>query len=397
MVIKQIAKNLCIFVFLVLVVVISVKGDEGRLSFEPDADCNRNTSEMAKARGYDVETHKITTTDGYILSIFRINNPNTKEGEPIVLQSGILGSSDQWLDNGEMSLGYLLADEGYDVWLGNVRGNRYGLENIHYRMEDPLFWNFTYEEMGSIDGRAYIEYILLITGREQLGYVGHSQGNTQLFAAAALDPIFFNSRIGFWIALAPVVKADLIGNKFLHLFADMKIGEGMQFLGIHQAFPYEYWLNHAYAVMCRVLPLACDISLFISNDAQPEYDDQEKLQVYNSNFPAGTSVLDLQHFFQNMRDGVFARFQYPHSTLPLIPYNLDNLHINFGIFAGEKDEVASPPNTRWIRDYFAPTGHLKFYKEYPHMGHISFLIPGPKITTFLQDAIHLLLINYPLK
>lgn len=117
------------------------------VSFDPDV--SRNVSELIWSKGYPVEEYNVITTDGYILSVQRIprgrnevfrNNSSAKV--PVFLVHGLFGSSADFVVNFEkQSLGFLLADAGFDVWLGNYRGNTY-TNHVSLRRDDKPFWSF---------------------------------------------------------------------------------------------------------------------------------------------------------------------------------------------------------------------------------------------------------------
>ena len=87
--------------------------------------------------------------------------------------------------------GYILADAGYDVWLGNYRGNTYS-RNHTFLNPDALFnhkfWDFTWDEMAKYDIPSMVEKVLEVTGEEEIFYAGHSMGTTAFMAMGHYRP-----------------------------------------------------------------------------------------------------------------------------------------------------------------------------------------------------------------
>jgi hypothetical protein len=62
----------------------------------------------------------------------------------IYLQHGLVDSADTWIVNDEsLAPAFYLANQGYDIWLGNSRGNRYS--NILLNPRNKNFWDFTFD------------------------------------------------------------------------------------------------------------------------------------------------------------------------------------------------------------------------------------------------------------
>ena len=41
----------------------------------------------------------------------------------------------------------MLANKGYDVWIGNTRGNFYSSKHVNMTENDPDFWKYSFDEM----------------------------------------------------------------------------------------------------------------------------------------------------------------------------------------------------------------------------------------------------------
>lgn len=78
--------------------------------------------------------------------------------------SGLLDCSFSWFvnNNTEKCLPFILADQGYDVWLMNNRGNKYSMGHRQYinLMDNFKFWDFSIDEMALYDVVALVDYVI---------------------------------------------------------------------------------------------------------------------------------------------------------------------------------------------------------------------------------------------
>lgn len=115
--------------------------------------------------------------------------------------------------------GFILADEGYDVWLGNSRGNCYSRNHTTFDADtDSEFWDFSWHEVGIYDLPSTIDYILNVTGKESLYYAGYSQGSTIMYVMCSMKPEY-NAKIKLYVHLAPIAFMDHLFSPMLRIIA----------------------------------------------------------------------------------------------------------------------------------------------------------------------------------
>lgn len=120
------------------------------------------------------------------------------------MMHGLTSSSDCWVLPGpEKALAFNLVDQGYDVWLGNSRGNPYGLHHATMSPKEKKYWRFSWHEIGFLDLPTMMEYILKVAQQTSLHYVGHSQGTAIMFVLLSTKPEY-NERLKTAHMLAPI-------------------------------------------------------------------------------------------------------------------------------------------------------------------------------------------------
>lgn len=201
------------FIFHLIVGPPKPKTDEERLSDRIRRA--RDFEKLCEIFGYAFEEHVILTKDGYLLGLHRLCLKRGEErragvvvGKPVVyLHHGLLMNSEIWvcLTDPRRCLPFVLVEMGFDVWLGNNRGNKYSKKSIHHDPNSLKFWNYSIDDFAWHDIPDSIEHILKVTKEKSLSYIGFSQGSAQAFAALSIHPQL-NERVNVFIALAPAMS-----------------------------------------------------------------------------------------------------------------------------------------------------------------------------------------------
>jgi len=373
------------------------------------------------AAGYKCECHNITSEDGFVLQTARLlarNQNGTKL--PVFLMHGFFTSAIDWVSQPKpsYSLPYMLADAGFDVWLGNNRGNVFSASNAKLDINTQEYWDAVdHDEMASKDVPAILDLVLNVTHAPKLHWVGHSQGGGVLVFALAKNPAL-KDRFATSVLLAPGVHVNHLKVPLLRFLGDAHIDAAWHALDIDIptiATGKEYFpgpgVSKVIDFFTKDTPL-CRISVALCNDigkilgisvGDPEnLDPQTMADAYGFD-PAGSSFHLLMHWAQRLRKDTLAEFdwgvkgnlQHYHSLKAPV-YDLSKITgMRMGLFDGLRDQFITPPD---ISKFLAevPEENIIYHKTFPKYAHFDFVwgknahtILYPEVMDLLfQDEIH---------
>lgn len=355
---------------------------------EKDAnpDACRNATEMIASKGYPVEEHAVLTRDGYIIFLQRIpygrSGPSRQSRPVVFLQHGLFDSSIDWVMNyPHQSLGYILADAGYDVWLGNVRGNDYS-SHITYTKRKKKFWDFSFDEMIAIDLPTMIDYVLERTGHGRLIYVGHSQGTMIMFGLLAQFPQY-NKKIKLFVALAPVAYLGHLTSP-LRLIAPFGrlVWRFLGMIGMYDLFgatEFFSWLRRLTSRSQMVKKVLLDQFYFYAG-LEPLRYNMSRVGVILSHLPSGTSLKNVVHFGQLVMSKGFKKFNYGplrnrrrYGQWQPPNYDLSRVTAPTAIFYSLNDWLSDTKDVRKLV-YSLPNVVMTYQVADPQFTHIDFTL-----------------------
>ncbi|NXI48528.1 LIPM Lipase, partial [Galbula dea] len=264
-------------------------------------ECFMNVSEIIRYHGYPSEEYQVTTEDGYILGVFRIpagrNSQNTGKKPAVLLHHGIFGDSIHWISNlPNNSLGFILADAGYDVWMGNSRGNTWSLKHKTLNPSQKAFWQFSFHEIGKYDIPAELYFIMNKTGQKDVYYVGHSEASTAGFIAFSTHPELAE-RVKVFFALGPVATITYGTSPLL---TPLCLPQSLirLLLGYKGVFHQNELLKGPLTQICRSLGKVCGSFLGYIAGGRIQNLNASRIDVYAGHSPAGTSAQNIIHWQQ---------------------------------------------------------------------------------------------------
>jgi lysosomal acid lipase/cholesteryl ester hydrolase len=271
--------------------------------------------------GYHAEEHVVQTTDGYLLGVHRLPYKRGEERDgvlvnagprsvkkPVVyLHHGLLMNSEVWvcITEEERCLPFALAEQGYDVWLGNNRGNKYSKKSTRFSPATTDFWNFSMDQFAFHDIPDAIDYILGTTSQASLSYIGFSQGTAQAFATLSIHPPL-NSKVNLFIALAPAMAPAGLSNGIVDSL--VKASPDVLFLAFGRKSILSsatFWQSILYPpIFVRLIDMS--LSFLFAWSCQ-NISSHQKLAAYPHLY-SFTSTKSVVHWFQIIRNKSFQMY-----------------------------------------------------------------------------------------
>ncbi|KAG9447900.1 hypothetical protein H6P81_014028 [Aristolochia fimbriata] len=352
--------------------------------------------------GYPCNEFEVKTGDGYILSVQRIPQGrgsgdaggDGKPRPPVLLQHGVLMDGMTWLLNSpEQSLAFVLADNGYDVWISNTRGTRFSRRHTTLDVSDPAYWVWSWDELVEYDLPATFNFIQHQTG-QKINYVGHSMGT--LIALASFAEGKLVDQLKSAALLSPIAYLSHMSTHLGLLAARAFVGEVVTWLGIAEFNPKGRAVQNFLSGLCANPGVDCYdmMSSFTGKNCCLNESTVETFLKYE---PQSSSTKNMVHLAQTVRDGIIRKFDYGSYDMnvryygegkPPV-YNMSNIPNDLPLFLsyGGQDALSDVRDVELLLDNFkfhdGDKLTVQYIKDYAHADFVM----GVNAKRIVYDAI----------
>ncbi|KAL0384266.1 UNVERIFIED_CONTAM: Triacylglycerol lipase 1 [Sesamum radiatum] len=328
--------------------------------------------------GFPCSEHITQTKDGYVLGLQRVSSSSgtvQPRASPVLLIHGLFMAGDAWfMDSPNQSLGFILADHGFDVWVGNVRGTRWSHGHVSLSVKDKKFWDWSWQELALNDLGEMIRYIYSVTN-SKVFVVGHSQ----VILAMGIHELNFKSNLGTRImdmmCDGHVECGDLLTSITVY------DGESGNQTSLVVAFQSQRGLYHLKCGGKNDDPDRWfEVSRFFFVSGKNCCFNNSRIDSYLEFEPHPTSSKNLHHLFQMIRKGTFAMYDYGmwknmryYSQLEPPVFELRSIPSSLPIWMGYggNDALADVSDVKHMLKELPLKPNLLYLENY---GHIDFLL-----------------------
>lgn len=330
--------------------------------------------------GYPCFEYQVTTDDGFVLGVQRVPYGRIENlgipRPPVFLQHGLFQGGDTWFENPpEQSLGFILADAGFDVWVGNVRGTRWSHGHVSLQKGAKELWDWSWDELALSDLPTMLELVHNVT-ESQIYYVGHSQGTIMAFAAFT-EPRIINMLAGAAL-LSPIAFLSNITSPFARAAVNLHLDQFAKGMGVHQINLRSEFAVEMVDRVCATKEVNCG-DLLTSITGPNCCFNSSRISYYLKFEPHPSSTKNIEHLFQMIRKGTFSKFDYGKlgnwrhygsSTAPA--YDITSIPKDFPVFMayGGLDAMADLDDVLLMLGKVLCNVELVYLENYAHLDFV---------------------------
>ncbi|KAL3247015.1 hypothetical protein MRX96_057307, partial [Rhipicephalus microplus] len=271
---------------------------------------------------------------------------------------------------------FLLADAGFDVWLVNTRGVPQSNRHVNLTTNDKRFWNWSFEEIGTQDLPAVIDYIMNVTNFTKVGLLTTSQGTTASLVLLSMRPEY-NQKVNILVGYALVANVTHFTSPMRWLVPFSKLVKAVNDFFTHGGFLVSN------AVRQKKVAWMCDHRFFRNLCYKPlAFLYGKNPKQYNSMYKARNFV----RFDYGKNNTVI----YGHGYPP--PYPLENISVHFAVYRGDGDIFANPQDVHDLTERLRCILVVNQTVPDPQFGHLDFIY-GYNATEILHRHMVELFVN----
>jgi len=255
---------------------------------------------------------------------------------------------------------------------------------------DDEYWQFAQDEMSKYDLPSQLNYVLQITNKKKIFYMGHSMGTTTYMAMNSMDPTWAD-KVELAVFLAPVAFVAHMRSpvKLLAPFSDQ-----VQFVVDHMglgfsARPGEFlptnWMSDLLtkAACGNLTPLRplCKNAVFLFVGYDEAQMNRTMLPVMTGGYASGTSSYTVLQYAQGVKHKTFGGFDWGstekniqhHGTAQPPQYDLSKINTKVALFWGDNDWLAAKEDLCKIMNQI-PTIVANYqvpWRGWNHIDHLS--------------------------
>jgi lysosomal acid lipase/cholesteryl ester hydrolase len=324
---------------------------------------------------YKCTDELVQTQDGYLLAVQKITTvtpPTTSRG-PAFLYHGIMEGGETWVLNPrDNSLPLMMANAGYEVWIGNTRSSNYTFGHLTYTRKDKEFWNWNWDNLVKTDLPTMLQHVYNSSQR-QIYYVGYSQGT--MTALASFSEGNTANLVSKAALMSPIASLGHITSSVASAASFLFVDEILLLSGVAEFNAYSDAGQKFMDITCTSSQVDCRREFMSQITGTNCCFNASRKSFYDKYSRQSTSMRNLAHMAQMVRSGRFSMWDHgfwnnikkynslfpPEYDVSAIPPTLPIL-----LAHGGKDALADTDDVAELIKKLQGTPQVVYLPEYAH-------------------------------